>query len=163
MRDVLGALAGPRTRALRLGGTKAAAFAGNRARWLTACKDARRRHLAGASLSATGPAPATVRKYAGAGSFPERAVRRPGRSIRDPFLACLAKRFGEACRDAAALWRELQGMGYAFGCRMVQNWLAENRARPIPGLDPKSVYIKTQIYHIVLVWNEWDGLHSSFW
>ena len=73
-----------------------------------------------------------MRKYAGAESFPERAVRRAGCSILDPFLPHLARRLGEGCEDAMALWRELQGIGYAHGPKMVQRWVAENRTRPAP-------------------------------
>ena len=81
---------------------------------------------------ATGLAPATVRKYAHSETFPERAVRRPGRSILDPFLPYLAKRLGEGCEDAMALWRELRARGYAHGSKMVQRWMAENRTKPAP-------------------------------
>ena len=59
-------------------------------------------------------------------------MRRPGRSILNPFLHHLAKHLGEGCGDAMALWRELPGVGYAHGPRMVQRWVAENRTRPAP-------------------------------
>jgi len=125
---------GQRTQAFRRGRTEAAAGADSRARWLAAYKDVRRRHLAGEALlaikRATGLAPATVRKYAYAESFPERAVRRPGRSILDPFIAYLETRVAEGCEDAMALWRELRARGYAHGPKMVQKWVAENRTRP---------------------------------
>ncbi len=94
----------------------------------------RRRHLAGEALLAIGRATClargTVRKYACAESFPERAVRRPGRSILDPFIAYLEARMAEGCEDAMALWREVQGQGYAHGSKVVQRWVAENRTRP---------------------------------
>lgn len=61
-----------------------------------------------------------MRKYAYAISFPERAVRRPGRSILDPFIVHLNARMAEGCEYAMALWRELQGRGYAHGPKMVQ-------------------------------------------
>jgi len=125
---------GQRTRAYRRSATDAAASADSRARWLAAYEDVRRRHLAGEALlaigRATGLARATVRKYAHAESFPERAVRRPGRSILDPFIAHLEARTAEGCEDAMALWREVQGQGYAHGPKMVQKWVAENRTRP---------------------------------
>jgi hypothetical protein len=125
---------GQRTQAFRRGRTEAAAGADSRARWLAAYEDVRRRHLAGEALlaigRATGLARATVRKYAHAESFPERAVRRPGRSILDPFIAYLETRMAEGCEDAMALWREVQGQGYAHGPKMVQKWVAENRTKP---------------------------------
>ncbi len=31
-----------------------------------------------------------------------------------------------------ALWRELRAIGYAFGPKMVQRWMAENRTKPAP-------------------------------
>ena len=36
----------------------------------------------------------------------------------------------KGCEDAMALWREVQGQGYAHGPKMVQKWVAENRTRP---------------------------------
>ena len=125
---------GQRTRAFRPGRIEVAAAADSRARWLAACEDVRRRRLAGETLSAigraTGLAPATVRKYAGAESFPERAVRRPGRSILDPFIRHLGARMAEGCEDAMALWREVRDQGHAHGPKMVQKWVAENRTKP---------------------------------
>jgi len=127
---------GQRTQAFRRGRTEIAAGIDSRARWLAAYEDVRRRRLAGETLlaiaHATGLARATVRKYAYAESFPERAVRRPGRSILDPFLAHLETRLAQGCEDAMALWREVQGQGYAHGPKMVQKWVAENRTRPAP-------------------------------
>jgi len=125
---------GQPTLAFRRSSTEAAAGADSRARWLAAYEDVRRRHLAGETLLAigriTGLAWATVRKHAHAESFPGRAVRRPGRSILDPFIAYLEARMAEGCEDATALWREVQGQGYAHGPKVVQKWVAENRAKP---------------------------------
>ena len=127
---------GQRTQAFRPSRAEVAAGADSRARWLAAYEDVRRRHLAGEALLATGRATglarATVRKYAHAESFPERAVRRPGRSILDPFIAHLEARMAEGCEDAMVLWREVRGRGYAHGHKVVQQWVAENRTRPAP-------------------------------
>lgn len=132
---------GQRTQAFRRSSTEVAAGADSRARWHAAYEDVRRRHLAGEALlaigRATGLARATVRKYAYADSFTERAVRRPGRSILDPFIAHLEARMTEGCEDAMALWRELQERGYAYGPKMVQKWVAENRTRPARGTPRK--------------------------
>jgi len=77
-----GRQAGQRTRAYRRGATDQAASADSRARWLAAYEHVWRRHLAGEALlaigRATGLARATVRKFAYADSFPERAVRPAG-------------------------------------------------------------------------------------
>jgi transposase len=66
--------------------------------------------LAGESLraigKATGLARATVRKYAHAAVFPERAARTPVPSIIDPSLPHLDARLAEGCENAAQLWRE---------------------------------------------------------
>ncbi len=125
---------GQRTQAFRPSSTEVAAGADSRARWLAAYEDVRRRHLASEAVlaisRATGLARATVRKYAHAESFPERAMRRPGRSILDPFIAYLEVRMAEGCEDAMALWREVQGQGYAHGPKVVQKWVAENRTKP---------------------------------
>ena len=124
---------GQRTQAFRRGRTEAAASADSRACWLAAYEDVRRRHLAGEALlaikRATGLAPATERNHAYTESFPERAVRRPGRCTLDPFIAYLETRMAEGCGDAMALWRNVQSQGYAQGPTMVQRWVAENRTK----------------------------------
>lgn len=55
-----------------------------------------------AMARATGLARATVGECAYAESFPERAVRRPGRSILDPFIAHLEARMVTGCERALA-------------------------------------------------------------
>jgi hypothetical protein len=142
---------GQRTQAFRPSRTEAAAGADSRARWLAAYEDVRRRHLAGEALlaigRATGLARATVRKYAHAEAFPERAVRRPGRSILDPFIAYLEARMAEGCEDAMALWREVQGRGYAHGPKVVQKWVAENRTRPARRTPRKWTMARIRFTH----------------
>jgi transposase len=84
--------------------------ADGRARRKAGYEDVRRRSLAGESLraigKATGLARATVRKYAHAAVFPERAARTPVPSIIDPSLPHLDARLAEGCENAAQLWRE---------------------------------------------------------
>ncbi len=125
---------GQRTRAYRRSATEDVASADSRARWVVAYDDVRRRHLAGEKLLAisrsTGLARATARKYAHADAFPERAVRRPGRSNLDPYLAHLEATLAEGFEDAMALWREVRAQGYAGGHQMVQRWVAEHRSKP---------------------------------
>ena len=102
---------GQRTRAYRRSATDDAASIDSRARWLAAYEDVRRRRLAGEKLLAisrsTGLARATVRKYAHADIFPERAVRPPGRSNLDPYVAHLEARLAAGFEDAMALWRDV--------------------------------------------------------
>jgi hypothetical protein len=52
----------------------------------------------------------TVRRYAYAESFPERARRVPPPSILDLYLNHLETRLAEGCENAMALWRELQAL-----------------------------------------------------
>ena len=77
-----------------------------RARWRAAYEEARRRHLAGEALmaigQATGLARGTVRKYAHAEAFPERAASGPGPSLLDPYVPHLERRMAGGCEDALA-------------------------------------------------------------
>lgn len=75
-----------------------------------------------------GLARATVRKFAYAESFPERAVRAPGPSILDPFLGHLEARLAEGCENGLALWRELRALGFQGSSRQVHRWLGERRS-----------------------------------
>ena len=96
-----------RLRAFRRTDPEIAAGVGGRARG--PCRltgEVRRRHLAGGTLMvigrATGLAHGTVRKYAHAESFSERAASGPGPSRLDPYVAHLARRMAEGCEDAMA-------------------------------------------------------------
>nr|WP_244627679.1 transposase [Microvirga tunisiensis] len=60
-----------------------------------------------------GRARGTVRKFAQAESFPERAVRQPGPRILDPYLSHLNARLAAGSENATALRRELQDLGFA--------------------------------------------------
>ena len=81
-----GQLTGRRLCAFRRTDPEIAAGVENRARWRAAHEEVRRRYLAGETLvaigQATGLARATVRKYAHAEVFPERAASGPGPSLR---------------------------------------------------------------------------------
>ncbi|GJD40814.1 ISL3 family transposase ISMex10 [Methylobacterium bullatum] len=105
-----------------------------RGRWEAAYDDVRRRHAEGHSLRRinreTGLARATVRKYAFAESFPRNGMREPKPSMLDPYLGHLHGRLEEGCENAAQLWRELQGIGFAGTSKQVRRWLSEWRAGP---------------------------------
>jgi transposase len=120
----------PRTRAER------AASADSRARRRALYDEVRRRHAAGEPLLAIsrrmGLARGTVRKFAQAERFPERAVRAPGPSVLDPYLAHLEARLAAGCEDAMALWRELRRLGHAGTSRQVHRRLGPRRTTPAP-------------------------------
>ncbi|MFL5289633.1 MAG: ISL3 family transposase, partial [Rhodopila sp.] len=105
----------------------------NRARRLELYEAVRRRHRAGEALLAIARtmqlARGTVRKYAQAAEFPERAPR-PSHSIIDPHLAYLHARLAEGCEDAAVLWREIRARGFTGTARQVRRWLSEHRTKP---------------------------------
>jgi transposase len=125
---------GQRLRAYRRSEAEIAASADSHARWLAAYQEVRRRHQAGETLlaigRATGLARGTVRKYAHAETFPERAVRRPNPSRLDPHLAHLERRMAEGCEDAMALWREARDQGFVGTHRQVHRFVAERRTAP---------------------------------
>jgi transposase len=58
-----------------------------------------------------GLARGTVRKFADAACFPERAVRAPEPSILDPYLAYLEARQADGCENAMVMWREVHERG----------------------------------------------------
>ena len=72
----------------------------------------------------------TVRNYAYASSFPERAARRPRHSTIDRHLPHLQARVAEGCEDGAVLWRELQAQGFTGTAKLVRHWLSERRRTP---------------------------------
>ncbi len=127
---------GQRLHAYRRSDAERAASADSRTRWLAAYEEVRRRYLAGETLQsigrATGLARATIRKYAHAETFPERAARRPNKSRLDPYLAYLEKRLTEGCENAMALWREVRDQGFRGTHRQVHRWVAEHRTAPAP-------------------------------
>ena len=118
----------PRSRAERTAGVE------ERARRQALYDEVRRRHAAGEPLLTLsrrmGLARGTVRKYAQAGSFPERAVRAPGPSVLDPHVAHLEARRAAGCENALALWRELRDLGYPGTPKQVHRWLSPRRRAP---------------------------------
>ena len=106
----------------------------SRMRRLALYDEVQRRHAAGEALiaiaRAMGLARGTVRNYAYASSFPERATRRPRQSIIDRHLPHLRARVAEGCEDGTVLWRELQAHGFAGTAKQVRRWLSEQRRKP---------------------------------
>ena len=74
----------------------------------------------------------TVRRFVGAGTFPERAGRRYGRRT-DPFADYLKQRWDEGCRNAAQLFAELQARGFQGSYYAVRRQLAPWRRAAPPG------------------------------
>ena len=87
--------------------------------------------------------PQTARKYAYAEDFPERAQRRPGRSILDPYLSYLEARHEQGCNNALQLWREIREQGYPGTPRQVSKWMHKRRtwhvSRP-RGVEPENAH-----------------------
>ena len=132
---------GVRTRAFPRDRTTQAASAASRGRSLACDQEVRRRRAAGESLraikKATGLARATVRRFARAESFPERAVRPPGPSRLDPFIPWLEERLAAGCVNASALYRELRERGYPGSSRQVHKWVHTQRVTPAKTTPPR--------------------------
>ncbi|MBV1797545.1 ISL3 family transposase [Siccirubricoccus sp. G192] len=120
-----------RTSAFPRSQAERAASADSRARWKALYDEVRRRIAAGEPLLTISRrmrlARGTVRKFADAESFPERAVRPPGPSILDPYLDHLEARLATGCENAMALWRELRDRGFRGTARQVHRWLGPRR------------------------------------
>jgi transposase len=70
-----------------------------------------------------GLARGTVRKYASATAFPERAKHPAQPSIIDSYAAYLQQRLETGCWNASQLWREIQADGYGGTYRQVARWV----------------------------------------
>lgn len=74
----------------------------------------------------------TVRQFACAEQFPERATPAPTPSTLDAYLGFLHRRWQEGCHNSHQLWREMQAQGYPHGPRQVMRWAAAQRTEPAP-------------------------------
>lgn len=72
----------------------------------------------------------TVRNFVYAGAFPERATTLRTKSLLDPYVPYLEKRFAQGCRNAKQLWQELLAQGFSGGYKLVNHWLAPRREKP---------------------------------
>jgi len=72
----------------------------------------------------------TVRNFVYAGAFPERANVLRTKSLLDPYVPYLEKRFAEGCRNANQLWKELQQQGFRGDYKLVNRWLSPRREKP---------------------------------
>jgi transposase len=72
----------------------------------------------------------TVRNFVYAGAFPERANVLRTKSLLDPYVPYLEKRFAQGCRNANQLWKELQQQGFRGDYKLVNRWMAPRREKP---------------------------------
>ena len=80
---------------------------------------------------------ATVRKFIGAGTFPERAPHKRAGSILDPYIPYIHRRWAEGCENAIQLWREIEALGYGGKAAMLRRYARRLRAR-LRGLTPEQ-------------------------
>ncbi len=80
---------------------------------------------------------ATVRKFIGAGTFPERAPHKSAGSILDPYIPYIHRRWAEGCDNAMQLWREIEALGYGGKVAMVRRYARRLRAR-LRGSTPEQ-------------------------
>jgi transposase len=80
---------------------------------------------------------ATVRKFIGAGTFPERAPHKRASSILDPHIPYIHRRWAEGCDNAIQLWREIEALGYGGKAAMVRRYARRLRAR-LTGSTPEQ-------------------------
>jgi transposase len=74
----------------------------------------------------------TVRRYATADVFPERAPHRRKPSQLLPYVSYLERRWAEGCCNGVQLWKELQGQGYSGSRRLIAQWVCQRRTEPAP-------------------------------
>lgn len=80
----------------------------------------------------------TIQRYLDAGTFPEMAQRRKGRSILDQYLPYLQQRWHEGEHNASQLFREIKPQGYSGGPGMVSLWAAQQRGERNRSRAPKT-------------------------
>jgi transposase len=108
-------------------------------------------HAAGAGVSEIGRrvgiAKMTVYKYLREGP-PQRKrhTMRGQQRVIEPWEPYLLKRWGEGCRMATRLWREIQAQGFAYSLTNVQRFVYQLRheGAPPPGQRPSSPLTKIQ-------------------
>jgi transposase len=104
-------------------------------------------HQAGVSIRAicrsTGISRGTIRRYLRAGSYPEIAPRPRRPSLLDPYTTYLEDRIGQGCTNSAALFREIQKLGYGGGRSILKERVATLRSiatdsGPVPAATSTS-------------------------
>jgi transposase len=87
-----------------------------------------------------GLARGTVRKYASASSFPERARHPAQPSILDPYALYLQQRLDAGCYNASQLWREIQADGYRGTYQQVARWVHMRRVVPAASMPKQATF-----------------------
>jgi hypothetical protein len=136
-------------------------------------EEVQRRFGAGEKLLAIsgsmGLARGTVRRYAYAQSFPERAARVPELSLLDPYLGHLEARLAEGCENASVLWRDLKELGFAGSAKPVRRWLNERRTGPAKTTPHKwrsdqsgtaSDAVHDPALALILLWHQPDRISA---
>jgi transposase len=72
----------------------------------------------------------TVYRYLSQSEYPEHARHKRLHSQLDPFTGYLTQQWLAGCRNAAQLWREINGQGYPGTRRQVAQWAYERREQP---------------------------------
>ncbi len=81
----------------------------------------------------------TVRLFAHAETFPERAAPRAGTSRLTPYMAYLERRWAEGCQTSSQLWREIRAQGYPGTRKQVARWAQQHRQTPSPTTPTKYI------------------------
>ncbi len=81
----------------------------------------------------------TVRKFAYAPVFPERAQPQARPSMLDAYVSYLEQRWTAGCHNSSQLWRELQAQGYGGVRKQVARWVQQRRQRPAATTPKKYV------------------------
>jgi len=90
----------------------------------------------------------TVRTFAQADTFPERAMPPPVKSILDPYIPYLQQRLSEGCSNSSQLWREVQALGFSGSRALVASWVCYYRTSSSPStphrylVDPAGGVLK---------------------
>jgi transposase len=79
-----------------------------------------------------GLARATVRHFARAERFPERAISRGKARMIDPYRPYLQQRMAEGCTVSGQLWPEIKAQGYIGSRHQVARWVQQQRPMPAP-------------------------------
>jgi transposase len=82
----------------------------------------------------------TVRKYASAAAFPERAKHPTQPSIIDRYAPYLQQRLEAGCWNASQLWREIQADGYGGTYRQVARWVHLRRLVPATSMRKQAAF-----------------------
>src|SRR5215213_10071816 len=102
---------------------------------------------------------ATVRKFIGAATFPERAPHKRAGSILDPYIPYIHRRWAEGCDNAIQLWREIEALGYGGKVAMVRRYARRLRVR-LMGSTPEQ---RTSSLANAMTFNAPSARRATWW